>query len=164
MPLVQRLQPSVQIEYRHTQGPGDAGKIASEYLKQSTLQDPETIIVSGGDTTIHEVVNGLVANKFKGLVSLIIVPSGTANALYHSLFPPTNRAVFWASLAKELQNEVNELPESTREKLYSVLFYLSGSPMRRLHWTQTIVADGNGVPVHELASCVVVSSCEPCLS
>lgn len=158
IPLIQRLRPSLHLDYKQTQGPGDAGDIARAYVKQSTQQDSKTILISGGDTTIHEVVNGLVAHKLEGAVSLILVPSGTANALYHSLFPPTTRATFWASLPKELQDAVSGLPEPTREKLYSVLFYLSESPMRRLHSTRTTVADADGVSTRELTSCVVVSS------
>ena len=53
-----------------------------------------TLVIIGGDGTIHEIIDGLVAaERFdaacpKHEVHLVIVPTGTANALFHSLFGP----------------------------------------------------------------------------
>jgi len=78
--------------YQHvvTQAVGDAGIKAIDYVKSHS--DP-LIIVSGGDGTLHEVVNGLaqleqVRDGSKS-VEIVLLPLGTANALYSSLFPPS---------------------------------------------------------------------------
>ena len=53
-----------------------------------------TIVVIGGDGTAHELIDGIVtaerndASRPKHDVHLVIVPTGTANALFFSLFGP----------------------------------------------------------------------------
>ncbi|BGP17441.1 hypothetical protein JCM10213v2_005473 [Rhodosporidiobolus nylandii] len=51
-------------------------------------------MVLGGDGTVHEVLNGLLVREggriAKEEVELVLVPTGTANALYYSLFPPSS--------------------------------------------------------------------------
>ncbi len=70
---------------------GHAGIIIAEHLKQHPLN--VTVILVSGDGTLHEVVNQL-APQLEALsvlprISFVLVPMGTANALYSSLFPPT---------------------------------------------------------------------------
>ena len=67
---------------RATQGPGDATRIARE------IRDGEAdlVVAAGGDGTINEVVNGLVARGLEmegrlGTLPLAIVPLGTSNVL-----------------------------------------------------------------------------------
>lgn len=77
-----------------TTHPGHAGEIALEQLR-STSQDL-TIVLGSGDGTLHEIVDALkgFSNKDQQLgsraVSFVLVPCGTANALYSSLFPQTS--------------------------------------------------------------------------
>ncbi|GAA6036766.1 hypothetical protein JCM8097_003467 [Rhodosporidiobolus ruineniae] len=61
----------------------------------------EAVMVFGGDGTVHEVLNGLLAMEmFKGAIQydrvkgfageLVLLPFGTGNAIYHHHFPPSN--------------------------------------------------------------------------
>ena len=55
-----------------TRGPGDAEMLAQEYSER----DSDLIVAAGGDGTINEVANGLIAS---GQGTLGIIPMGTAN-------------------------------------------------------------------------------------
>ncbi|BGP41185.1 hypothetical protein JCM10449v2_005159 [Rhodotorula kratochvilovae] len=59
----------------------------------------EVLVIVGGDGTVHEVLNGLLLDGADGprseelwagagRVEVVLIPAGTANALYHHLFPP----------------------------------------------------------------------------
>jgi diacylglycerol kinase (ATP) len=63
-----------------TTGPGDATRIAARAASDGASQ----VIVSGGDGTINEAVQGLVGTK----TQLAIVPRGTANVLARELGLP----------------------------------------------------------------------------
>lgn len=91
LPLLEGLD----VKQVTTESPGDAGKKAVEYvnsLTESGDSTPAVIIVSGGDGTLHEVANGLAQLEqilnAKISIEIVLLPLGTANALYHSLFPP----------------------------------------------------------------------------
>ncbi|KAF9532441.1 ATP-NAD kinase-like domain-containing protein [Crepidotus variabilis] len=64
-----------------------------ENTKYTTNQDlqfllndkPETIVVASGDGTLHEIINYLAAGGHLN-VAFVLLPCGTANALYASLF------------------------------------------------------------------------------
>jgi diacylglycerol kinase family enzyme len=43
-----------------------------------------TVLVASGDGTLHEIINARTLPK----IHFVLVPCGTANALYSSLFPP----------------------------------------------------------------------------
>ncbi|SJL00124.1 uncharacterized protein ARMOST_03436 [Armillaria ostoyae] len=77
-----------------TERPGHAGEILYNYLED--YQGDLTVILGSGDGTLHEITNFLFANKVKAKedplpfhLDIVLVPCGTANALYSSLFPPT---------------------------------------------------------------------------
>jgi len=63
----------VHAEALETDGPGSAGKLAEEAVRQGY----DTILACGGDGTVHEVLQCLVGTT----VALGVVPLGTANAL-----------------------------------------------------------------------------------
>ncbi|BGP49336.1 hypothetical protein JCM10450v2_005224 [Rhodotorula kratochvilovae] len=56
----------------------------------------EVLVIVGGDGTVHEVLNGLLLDGTQGeelwdgagWVEVVLIPAGTANALYYHLFPP----------------------------------------------------------------------------
>jgi diacylglycerol kinase family enzyme len=69
-----------RIEHRRTEYAGHAQELAQE----ACLQGVDTIIAAGGDGTIHEVLNGILASSVAG-VRMGIVPVGTANDYAYSL-------------------------------------------------------------------------------
>jgi diacylglycerol kinase (ATP) len=68
------------VEVRTTAGPGDAAGLAKEAAREGFAQ----VIVSGGDGTINEALQGLVETD----VRLAIWPQGTANVLGRELQLP----------------------------------------------------------------------------
>lgn len=75
-----------------TERTGHAGEVVVELLKASSHSEQTTVILSSGDGTLHEIVNAVhssVGGDLKSIQSLAIalIPSGTANALFSSLFP-----------------------------------------------------------------------------
>jgi YegS/Rv2252/BmrU family lipid kinase len=67
----------VEAEALETLGPGSAGRLAAEAIRQGC----DTILACGGDGTVHEVLQSLVGST----VALGVVPLGTANALAANL-------------------------------------------------------------------------------
>lgn len=82
--LVTRCKRTHDVSVRWTTGPGDAFAIA-----QSSVDSPlyTVLIAIGGDGTAREVAAGL-ATAWNGLapVAMMIVPAGTANSNYHTLW------------------------------------------------------------------------------
>jgi len=75
-----------------TERAGHAGEVVVDLLKASSNSEQTTLILSSGDGTLHEIINAVctsVTGDLKSIQSLAIalVPSGTANALFSSLFP-----------------------------------------------------------------------------
>jgi YegS/Rv2252/BmrU family lipid kinase len=67
----------VEAEVLATEGPGAAGNLAQEALRDGC----DTVIACGGDGTVNEVLQSLVG----GPAALGVVPLGTANALASDL-------------------------------------------------------------------------------
>ncbi|MBA3441810.1 MAG: diacylglycerol kinase family lipid kinase [Pyrinomonadaceae bacterium] len=72
----------VEVEVMNTTGPGDAACLA----KQAVSEGWREVIVSGGDGTINEALQGLVGTDAR----LAIWPRGTANVLARELRLPFN--------------------------------------------------------------------------
>lgn len=71
---------------------GHAGEILVQYLAERP-EGPLTVVLCSGDGTLHEALDALqhappAAGSGRELL-FALVPCGTANALYSSLFPPT---------------------------------------------------------------------------
>ena len=73
-----------------------AGSAVLEFLESTGGQT--TVILGSGDGTLHEIINTLSATEPIGMraaaaassaLNFALVPCGTANALYASLFPPS---------------------------------------------------------------------------
>ncbi len=69
------------VDFYTTEAPGDAKRIAA-----SVSEFNQTVIVAGGDGTIHEVVNGLVG----GNSTMGIIPIGSGNDFVKMLNLPFN--------------------------------------------------------------------------
>ncbi|EIW60701.1 uncharacterized protein TRAVEDRAFT_118975 [Trametes versicolor FP-101664 SS1] len=76
-----------------TESSGHAGKIVADFLASSGDQEqPVSVVLGSGDGTLHELINELnntPTSKPLPRIHLALVPAGTANALYSSLFPPS---------------------------------------------------------------------------
>ncbi|GAA5902055.1 hypothetical protein JCM8208_006675, partial [Rhodotorula glutinis] len=87
-----------------TERAGDGERIGRELRERWTGESEqawgrEVLVVLGGDGTVHEVLNGLLLLdggcgevdgplwEGAGRVEVVLIPTGTANALYHHLFP-----------------------------------------------------------------------------
>ncbi|HEY1403670.1 MAG TPA: diacylglycerol kinase family protein [Pyrinomonadaceae bacterium] len=75
----------IEVEMLTTTAPGDATKLAAEAMLESGARD---VIVSGGDGTINEALQGLVGKRTR----LGIWPAGTANVLARELHLPFDAA------------------------------------------------------------------------
>ena len=77
-----------------TTAPGHAGTLVADFLAtvpEST--EAVSVVLGSGDGTLHELINALnnaPSSKPLPRINLALVPCGTANALYASLFPPTD--------------------------------------------------------------------------
>ena len=91
----------------------------------SITADEMTICVIGGDGTLHEIIQGIEAELYDTMegyasanhtrICIALIPAGTANALFHSLYPnkgddTANHA--WASVEAALNVE-NHAPTKT---------------------------------------------------
>ncbi|GAA5984585.1 hypothetical protein JCM11641_006558 [Rhodosporidiobolus odoratus] len=84
-------------EVVETKGKEDAERIGRELavkVRQDQGETKQALMILGGDGTVHEVLNGLLVREggevAKVPMELIVIPAGTANALYYSLFPPSS--------------------------------------------------------------------------
>lgn len=126
-------------ELQETTKAGSAGYLAAEFLrKQSTWSGRIVFVISGGDGTVHEVINGIGIPSRP--LQLVICPQGTANALYSTLFPLLP----------------GQLP-TIEYRLKSLHAYLEGRT-RRVTLTQTCILDGNHRVIRTIFGVVVVST------
>jgi diacylglycerol kinase family enzyme len=95
-----------------TQSAGHAGQIITDFLTSRQLQDDEvTIILCSGDGTLHDIINFLQSFAFEepgagpvAQLNFVLVPCGTANALFASLFPPVFGIDTVSDVAYKLQS------------------------------------------------------------
>ncbi|MGA9996116.1 MAG: diacylglycerol kinase family protein [Pyrinomonadaceae bacterium] len=70
----------IRVEVANTKGPGDAARLAAGAVDEGVRE----VVVSGGDGTINEALQGLVGKEVK----LGVWPRGTANVLARELHLP----------------------------------------------------------------------------
>jgi hypothetical protein len=90
-----RLIAAQDIDYavHETRSANDGYRIAKSILRNTSIPLSGTVVaVVGGDGSLNELVNGIMrlepSASTRG-IRLALVPAGTANAVYHSLFPET---------------------------------------------------------------------------
>ncbi|MFO1081999.1 MAG: diacylglycerol kinase family protein [Reyranellaceae bacterium] len=91
----------VKADLRETQAPGHATELARAAARAG--QSP--VIAAGGDGTVAEVVNGLMAEAASA-PALGILPLGTANVLAHELAIPTAPAALAELLARRRRRAI----------------------------------------------------------
>jgi hypothetical protein len=93
----------------------DAGSAVLEFLE--SMEGDTTVVLGSGDGTLHEIINTICSAELKGLrasaplqhLRFALVPCGTANAIYSSLFPPSQIKLDSASYKlKSLQAFVDD--------------------------------------------------------
>ncbi|KAF8876034.1 ATP-NAD kinase-like domain-containing protein [Gymnopilus junonius] len=84
----------------------------------AAIHPPPTLVLCSGDGTLHEILSALSP----AALSFVLVPCGTANALYASLFPPSPDH------------------DQVAYRLQSVRAFLRGAPPRPLSLASTTIA------------------------
>jgi diacylglycerol kinase (ATP) len=106
----------VMLEVLDTRGPGDAEHLARKVVQQGARE----VIVSGGDGTINEALQGLIGTEAR----LGIWPSGTANVLARELGLPFNLEQLAEIIARASSQRIFlgcALKELTGERRYFCL-------------------------------------------
>jgi YegS/Rv2252/BmrU family lipid kinase len=83
-----------QVELRETARAGDAEEIA-----RMCGHDIDVVVAAGGDGTVNEVINGLLAREQGPLPALGLIPIGTTNVLARDLGMPVKAAALGRLLA-----------------------------------------------------------------
>ena len=93
LPLLRQHSPPPTLHEHWTECEDDGARIARELVEGAAQPvSPLVLVLLGGDGTTHEVLNGIVEQRdgrcsVRRKVRLALVPTGTANALYASLYP-----------------------------------------------------------------------------
>jgi hypothetical protein len=80
-----------------TERANHASSLLVEFLE--TNAGEITVVLGSGDGTLHEIINALSVTELKGVragalpskLHFVLVPCGTANALYHSFFKTSDK-------------------------------------------------------------------------
>jgi hypothetical protein len=160
LPLLNKYHVSFKLET--TNASKHAGELAKDYFQSLGNAKSAVILVSGGDGTIHEIINALyghLGSQESGHVwpklQLIIVGSGTANALYHSIYP----IVAGPDILRFVQETLPAADAEVANGLQSVVAYLrrTGST-RPLALVRTAIKEQDGSERESLLSIVVAST------
>ncbi|KAH0584201.1 hypothetical protein J132_00556 [Termitomyces sp. J132] len=119
-----------------TEHVGHAGELLFNFI--STVRGEITVILGSGDGTLHDIINYLSSSAITPIprLNFVLVPCGTANALYVSLFPPAAEQ------------------DSIAYKLQSLQSYINSSHMIPLTFA---IATLSSPPQEKKCPCVVVS-------
>ncbi|TFK36867.1 hypothetical protein BDQ12DRAFT_228430 [Crucibulum laeve] len=114
-----------------------AGIALAQFLESTaTSKDQVNVILGSGDGTLHDIVNYLPSIQLTGdragkpfpRIHFSLVPCGTANALYSSLFPPPSSDV---DIAYRLQSVTSFLESKPAIPLSVAITNLSSPPFAR---------------------------------
>jgi len=91
----QSISTNLVVETTHV---GHAGEVAARFVKDhASSKETLSIVLGSGDGTFHEVINAIYDlwskesyREAQPKIRVALVPCGTANALYSSLFPVHN--------------------------------------------------------------------------
>lgn len=153
----------IACSYHQTSKASEAGALIKKHIAQST----SAVVLAGGDGTVHDALNQLfldeitstgVTSQRSATFTVILVPTGTANAMYHSFWLPTTGEAEAKLLPANVDPEI-------APKLHSVLAYISNvknpsSATPRpisVALAQTYPPEGS-TPTHSILSCVVNST------
>lgn len=154
---------AVTFTLKETNAPEHAGELAKEYLNSLGDAKNAVILISGGDGTIHEVVNALYADLASSdpkpptwpELQLVLVNSGTANALYYSIYP----LVVGPDILRLVNETLPGADVDVASRLQSLVAYLTGAGTTRpLALARNTVFSKDGSTKRSLLSIVVAST------
>ncbi len=106
----------LQVELLNTEAPGDATRLAAEAAEKGATD----VIVSGGDGTINEALQGLIGTNTR----LAIWPRGTSNVLAHDLKFPVKLELAAEAIVRNKTRRVHigcAIDEASSVKRYFLL-------------------------------------------
>ncbi|KII88802.1 hypothetical protein PLICRDRAFT_699110 [Plicaturopsis crispa FD-325 SS-3] len=144
------LLASHDVKVVATESEGHAGVVVTDFLLDpDNSEDDRTVILGSGDGTLHEIINHLSANvpasARRRRLHFALVPCGTANALYSSLFPPGPDA---DSVAYKLQSVQSLLDRKPAIPLTIAITRLFGPPASRSPPAFTVSAVVTSTALH----------------
>ncbi|KAJ7109109.1 ATP-NAD kinase-like domain-containing protein [Mycena epipterygia] len=117
-----------------TEHAGHAGKILVDFLEEH--EGDIVVVLGSGDGTLNECITTLSSAQFTGAragvpprVVFVLVPSGTANALYSTLFPPPSEGTLDPTY--RLQSVKSFLAGSSTVPMTLAITTLSSPPSAR---------------------------------
>jgi len=110
----------------------------SDLIQSKCAGKPLTVILASGDGTLHEILNELSTIN-PPQVNFVLIPCGTANALYASLYPPAGNG-------------------SPAYRLQSLQAFLDQRPPIHLSLATTTISSPSTEPQVSIASVVVSTS------
>lgn len=113
----------VEVVKRYeTRAAGDGERIGKE-IRSRNDKEAIDVILLGGDGTTHELLQGLFSSdtaQQTPTVRFVLVPTGTANALYAGIYPPD-------SSSRHRQDDHDDDGDENSGRLRSLRAYLSNS-------------------------------------
>lgn len=98
--LVSALSTQLKLDVAHTDHRGHAAELATQAARDGF----DLVVAHGGDGTVNEVVNGLLANGVRvGAPALAVVPGGSANVFGSSIGVPRDPIEATAHLLRALE-------------------------------------------------------------
>ncbi|EUC67157.1 diacylglycerol kinase catalytic domain protein [Rhizoctonia solani AG-3 Rhs1AP] len=160
LPLLNKHHVAFKLET--TSAPHHAGELAKNYLESLGSAKSAVILVSGGDGTIHEVINALYLNlgsQDSGCVwpklQLILLNLGTANALYHSIYP----IIAGPDILRFVRETIPSADADIASRLQSLVAYLrKGGTTRSLVLARSTIMTKDNSERESLLSIVVAST------
>ncbi|KAG5634343.1 hypothetical protein H0H81_002329 [Sphagnurus paluster] len=126
----------IPVKVIPTERPGHAGQIIADFLE---FTQGEVIVVLGsGDGTLHEIINHFSTEMLPlpiPKLHFVLVPCGTANALYSSLFPPNDQQDNTSYQLQSICSFINSAPETP---LTLAISTLSSPPGAKKHPTVAV--------------------------
>jgi len=121
-----------------------AGSAVLEFL-ESTQGEMITVVLGSGDGTLHEIINTICSAELKGArasapqhLRFALVPCGTANAMYSSLFPPSNADL--ATISYKLKSLQSFVDNSETIPLTLAISSLSPPPWSKPNQPQVAIS------------------------
>ncbi|KAJ7582471.1 ATP-NAD kinase-like domain-containing protein [Mycena floridula] len=141
LPLLQRNGQTVD-KFVGTESAKHAGQLVTEFLEKNAGQ--VTVILGSGDGTLHDIITELSATELKGVraglppaqIHFVLVPCGTANALYSSTFPPPAEP----DVSYKLKSVQSFIDKSKTIALTLAISTLSSPPSAKKRPTATVAA------------------------